>query len=96
MPLPRSARQGSTKGQIMKPTVGRIVHYVPVYAPQMGESEEPLPAIIIAVLADDQCRLGVFGSTSYTVVSPVPHIEPDTYGRPVPGAWFWPPRVSNF
>lgn len=77
----------------MKPTVGRIVHYVPVYAPQMGsETPEVLPAIIIAVKADEQCRLGVFGSTSYTVVSPVPHIEPSSDGYPVAGAWFWPPR----
>lgn len=76
----------------MKPTVGRIVHYVPVYAPQMGEKPEALPAIIIRVMADEQCRLGVFGSTNYTVISPVPHIEPSADGYPVPGAWFWPPR----
>lgn len=79
----------------MKPTVGRIVHYVPVYAPLLGESPEALPAIIIRVMADEQVRLGMFGPTSYTVVSPVPHIEPaERTGMPTPGAWFWPPRET--
>lgn len=77
----------------MKPTIGRIVHYVPVYAPQMGEDmPEALPAIIIRVGTDETCRLGVFGPTSYTVISSVPHIEPSEDGYPVAGAWFWPPR----
>lgn len=78
----------------MKPTIGRIVHYVPVYAPLLGEDPKPLPAIIIEVLflPDESCRLGVFGTTGYQPVSPVPHIEPSEDGYPVAGAWFWPPK----
>jgi hypothetical protein len=76
-------------------SVGRIVHYVPVYAPQTGDPEPVVyPAIIIRVLdGNGTVRLGMFGETGYTVVSPVDHVEPAEDGYPVAGAWFWPPRV---
>lgn len=74
------------------PTVGRIVHYVPVYAPQLGDDKlKALPAIIIEVYDNQACKLGVFG-TSYRSAGPVPHVQPGEDGYPVPGAWFWPPR----
>lgn len=80
----------------MKPTVGRIVHYVPVYAPQLGDDyPKALPAIIIEVFDDESCRLGLFSRSSYTTYSPVPHIEPSESGYPVAGGWFWPPREGG-
>lgn len=74
----------------MKPTVGRIVHYTPEWAGPRGNANT-LPAIIIEVLAGEECRVGVFGNSAYYTALAT-HTEPDD--TPVPGSWFWPPRES--
>lgn len=78
----------------MKPTVGRIVHYIPEWAGAGGASVNPLPAIITAVYDNDTVELGVFGR-NYRPVTAV-HAEPKgdvTQGDP--GTWHWPPRQES-
>lgn len=78
----------------MKPTVGRIVHYVPEWSGP-GSTSNPLPAIITEVFGDETVRLGVFGRTYYMATAI--HLEPGEteHTDPVPGCWFWPPRSES-
>lgn len=77
----------------MKPTVGRIVHYIPEWAGATGDTSKPLPAIIVHVHDDDAVSLGVFGRSYYSATAT--HREPvlgQQYSELRPGTWFWPPK----
>lgn len=73
----------------MKPTVGRIVHYIPEWAGAGGASANPLPAIITAVYDNDTVELGVFGRNYYPATA-IYHAA-----QANPGTWFWPPRQES-
>lgn len=73
----------------MKPTIGRIVHYV------VAVDCKPVAAIITAVWSDTCVNLRLFQDGSNT--------QPQTYGEwqtsrsldeaGTPGTWHWPPKV---
>lgn len=71
----------------MKPTVGRIVHYV-----SMGDRDgvfdpQTLAAIITGLNGDDTVSLKVFYRKGSCDMPKVPFSE-----TPVRGHWNWPPR----
>lgn len=70
----------------MKPSIGRIVHFY------LGNSKEPLPAIITRVWTDTTVNLVVFGihhapSAEYTSIVYSEQPEENTL------SWCWPPKV---
>lgn len=73
------------------PTVGRIVHFLPIAQPSDLVKPYIAAAIITAVDSDDYASLTVFfeGETGfYGAVPPAPDMN-----DPQPGTWFYPPRV---
>lgn len=79
----------------MKPTIGRIVHYV------NPDSMKPLcvlPAIIVRVWSDVRVNLQVFtdGTNSNTTGDPVVWATSSLFDdteSPAAGTWHWPPKV---
>lgn len=90
----------------MKPTIGRIVHYVQVKPASFQNPDQPvrvvhLPAIIIAVWTETCVNLQVFtdGSNSETGPSANPpsikwitSATLDANETPQPNTWHWPER----
>lgn len=85
----------------MKPTIGRIVHYI-VNEPDLVHfpgapngnirAGTILPAIITATFSDTCANLKVFGDHSADAWITSRNC-PDEGVEPIPGQWFWPPRV---
>lgn len=71
----------------MKPSVGRIVHYVPVASP---DDPAPCQAAIVTAVNDDSISLTVFDVHSHTTWPTVLQSEP-IHQR---GTWHWPERVA--
>lgn len=89
----------------MKPTIGRIVHFVQEKPPQYQAAEGPkvfahLPAIITAVWGDSCVNLQVFtdGSnseidgTNFRSVKWVTSATLDESATPQARTWHWPER----
>ncbi len=79
----------------MKPTIGRIVHFVNPY----GTGKKIFPAIITNVWSDTCVNLHVFwdGSNYGVPIGASPFVSSVIYdGRPMPDCdlrtWFWPTR----
>ena len=90
------------KGEIMKPTVGRIVHYVLEQGRGKGEVRA---ATIVRVWNDTCVNLQVHLDGSNDAGADVANdgaltvwktsvLQTDETTRAV-GAWFWPPKVSS-
>lgn len=85
----------------MKPTIGRIVHFVQKKPSMYGEGFIHLPAIITAVWSDTCVNLQVFtdGSNSEEDGTNFPHIKwvtspsLDESETPQPRTWHWPERA---
>lgn len=83
----------------MKPSVGRIVHYVS-YGTPGGEYGQECRAAIITEVGTDPDKLGRTQPVSLAVLNPtgfffnldVPFIDP-AGGRPTGGSWHWPERI---
>ena len=86
----------------MKPSAGRVVHYVLSGGPENGKVR---PAIIIAPCVErfpgssyvrDECQLHVFldgeNDTQYGYFTWATSVPYDAGGSP--GTWHWPPRVG--
>lgn len=89
----------------MKPTIGRIVHFVqekpPNYQPSVGPKlTMHLPAIITAVWGDTCVNLQVFSDgsnseidgTNFRSVKWLTSISLDASETPQPRTWHWPER----
>lgn len=78
-----------------KPSVGRIVHYLPTCHSDKGQ---PWPAIITHVWSDTCVNLRVVEDPTFEIrwlrdamTSSVS--QSDDPDKPTPGTWQWPPRV---
>lgn len=84
----------------MKPTIGRIVHFVQKKPASYGEGVVHLPAIIVAVCGETCVNLQVFtdGSNSegehYLPAKWVTSASYDGTENPQPRTWHWPERES--
>lgn len=82
----------------MKPTIGRIVHFVQKKQPHYGDVLVHLPAIIVAVWGDTCVNLKVFtdGTNSDAEgTSPVKWVTSaslDETETPQARTWHWPER----
>jgi hypothetical protein len=91
------ARKGKKEGA-MKPTIGRIVHFVQKRPEVYGDRVVHLPAIIVSVHAETCVNLKVFtdGTNSDPAeMSPVKWItsaQLDETNNPQPYTWHWPER----
>jgi hypothetical protein len=90
----------------MKPSIGRIVHYVQEKPPQYQSADGPkqfvnLPAIITAVWGDTCVNLQVFSDgsnseidgTNFRSVKWITSASLDESETPQPRTWHWPPKV---
>lgn len=69
----------------MKPSIGRIVHYITPHGVH-------LPAMIISIPHDDTVALHVFQHPEVAVqLGQQGHVMHDKYGV-CPGSWHWPER----
>ena len=82
----------------MKPTIGRIVHFVQTKPAHYGDVHVHLPAIIVAVWGDTCVNLKVFtdGTNSDAEetkpVKWVTSVTLDETESPQPRTWHWPER----
>ena len=82
----------------MKPTIGRIVHFVQKKPAHYGDVLVHLPAIIVSVCGDTYVNLKVFtdGTNSDAEeTSPVKWVTSaslDETETPQPRTWHWPER----
>jgi hypothetical protein len=81
----------------VKPTIGRIVHYVQKKPPMYGDGFVHLPAIVTAVWGDMCVNLQVFtdGTNSDEQnMSPVKWVTSATLDETAtqPRSWHWPER----
>lgn len=85
----------------MKPTIGRIVHYVQKKPAGYGEALVHLPAIIVAVWSDTSVNLQVFTDGSNSESGPnsnppsakwITSASFDSSDTPQPYTWHWPER----
>ena len=82
----------------MKPTIGRIVHFVQKKPAGYGDALVHLPAIITAVWGESCVNLQVFtdGTNSDEMnMAPVKWVTSaslDASNEPQPGTWHWPER----
>ena len=82
----------------MKPTIGRIVHYVQERPAGYGGSLVHLPAIIVAVFHNNLVNLQVFtdGTNSDPFntfqVKRITSVSIDSSENPLPHTWHWPER----
>lgn len=80
----------------MKPTIGRIVHYVQKRPAGYGESLIHLPAIITAVWSESCVNVQVFtdGSNSeeqnMAPIKWITSVSLDNTDEPQPRTWHWP------
>jgi hypothetical protein len=76
-----------------KPSVGRIVHFVPGGAPEVA----PRAAIVTGVHENGEVALTVFPvAESWDDAVPpyaAPRIPESPTGEPTRGHWNWPPRA---
>src|SRR5262249_50434189 len=77
------------RAELMKPTVGRIVHYTNLGDKDGRYPPETQAAIITGVNEDGTCALKIFYRTGMFDMPAVPHAEISTRGH-----WNWPPRES--
>lgn len=83
----------------MKPSVGRIVHYVSYGTPGGEYTSQCRAAIVTAVHGGEGEGEGV----SLAVLNPegmffnqlCSHYEPDGFDMPPGGSWHWPEREGN-
>ena len=82
----------------MKPTIGRIVHFVQKKPAGYGDALVHLPAIIVAVWGDTCANLQVFtdgtnsDSEETNRVKWVTSVSLDESETPQPRTWHWPER----
>jgi hypothetical protein len=74
----------------MKPTVGRIVHYLSYGTPGGEYSKECRAAVVAAVAEDTTCDLVVFNPTGL-FFNRCEQDEDTKRG----GTWHWPERVES-
>lgn len=72
----------------MKPSVGRVVHYIPGVQPD--NSSPCRAALITEVVSDELVHLVAFSAHDSAHWHNVPNSEP-IHGR---GSWHWPERVE--
>jgi hypothetical protein len=77
-----------------KPSVGRIVLYMPPEGLR-GKAPQPYPAIITHVWSETCVNLAVFGDGTYGLPRDVPtNVSLSPAGEEIAlGCWAWPPRV---
>lgn len=84
----------------MKPSIGRIVHFVQRKPEGYGDALVHLPAIIVAVWGESCVNLQVFtdGTNSDdSNMSPVKWVTSASYDgtdNPQPRTWHWPENVA--
>ncbi len=84
----------------MKPSIGRIVHFVQKKPAGYGEGVVHLPAIITAVWGDACVNLQVFtdGTNSdeqnMAPVKWMTSVTLDESAEPQPRTWHWPERIE--
>lgn len=71
---------------MIKPTVGRTVHYQRYGTPGGEHQSKPSPAIIVEVFENDECQLFVMNPNG-VYFNRTPYSD-----TPRPGHWNWPPR----
>lgn len=75
----------------MKPTIGRIVHFV------LDPTKSPIAAIIVAVWTDTCVNLRIFQDGSNTQPNQWDEWQTsktfDDSVTPASGTWHWPPKV---
>jgi hypothetical protein len=84
----------------MKPTIGRILHYVQKKSATFGGGIVHLPAIIVAVWVDTRVNLQVFTDGSNSEMDPnswqnvkwATSAPLDESADPQPWTWHWPER----
>ena len=76
---------------VIKPSVGRIVHYYPDQNIAMFKGQEECAAIITKVHSDTEVNLTVFGD-GHMASTCVSHVSLRKEAKQM-AAWGWPPRV---
>ena len=82
----------------MKPSIGRIVHFVQKKPPVFGEGLVHLPAIVTAVWGDTCVNLKVFTDGSNSDAEETLPVKwqtsvcLDESSEPQPRTWHWPER----
>lgn len=83
----------------MKPTIGRIVHFVQKKPAGYGEQLVTLPAIIVSVWSDTCVNLQIFtdrinsDESNMSSIKWETSISLDENENPQPRTWHWPPKV---
>lgn len=77
------------RGELVKPSIGRIVHYVSYGTPGGEYSSECRPAIITAVYSEGEVHLTIFNPDG-DFRKKCCHSE----GSKTGGTWHWPERES--
>jgi hypothetical protein len=85
----------------MKPTIGRIVHFVQKRPAPYGDGTLVLPAIVVAVWGDTCVNLQVFtdsgnsegGDNGNLAMKWITSVSLDESADPAPRTWHWPERV---
>ena len=85
----------------MKPSIGRIVHFVQKKPAGYGDGLVTLPAIIVAVWGDTCVNLQVFTDGSNSEADGCAQLSAkwvtsaslDETDAPQPRTWHWPPKV---
>jgi hypothetical protein len=75
----------------VKPTVGRIVHYVSYGTPGGEYTKECRAAVVTEVTTDNVIGLAVLNPTGMFFNREITH---DDGTKPTGGTWHWPERVD--
>jgi hypothetical protein len=75
---------------VIKPTVGRIVHYQSYGTPCGEHLSHPRAAMVTEVIDDETVGLVVFNPTGLYFNGNVPFSS-----ERLPGHWSWPPKVES-
>lgn len=82
----------------MKPSIGRIVHYVLTQRESPNNAGATRPAIITSVRGNGECCLTVFTDPHHDQSSHVVYVKsaPMHDGEAVKhGTWKWPPKIEH-
>jgi hypothetical protein len=72
---------------VMKPALGRIVHFAPPSDHKAPNGPEQYPSMITQVNPDGTVELATFGPNSLYFQHGITHAD-----TPTPGCWNWPAR----
>ena len=91
MPTAMESKPDPTPAPAQKPSVGRIVHYMPKHVED--NKGQPYPAVITHVWSETCVNLSVANDGSFPLCDPPRPTSVCFDADGAPGTWCWPPRV---